>query len=157
MSPLRRGIGFRAILSGTGHCVPAAILTNAELERRVSTTDAWIVERTGIRERRLAAPGEKASALALVAAQRSGVYARARETQAIVRRFGGGLDLLKGLAPHPAAGGGGRSGGSGAYGSASASPGGGGGGGGGPWRFLLSSPLPSCCCCRSSDGVVSPG
>jgi 3-oxoacyl-[acyl-carrier-protein] synthase-3 len=71
MTPRRRGIGFRAILSGTGHRVPDAVLTNAELERRVATTDAWIVERTGIKERRLAAPGEKASDLALVAAQRA--------------------------------------------------------------------------------------
>jgi 3-oxoacyl-[acyl-carrier-protein] synthase-3 len=51
--------------------VPERVLTNAELERMVDTSDAWIVERTGIRERHIAAPGQAASDMALVAAQRA--------------------------------------------------------------------------------------
>ena len=41
-------------LASTGMWVPSRVLTNADLERMVDTTDAWIVERTGIRERRIA-------------------------------------------------------------------------------------------------------
>lgn len=54
---------------GTGGYLPARILTNAELERMVDTTDAWIVERTGIRERHIAAEGELTSDLAVAAAR----------------------------------------------------------------------------------------
>jgi 3-oxoacyl-[acyl-carrier-protein] synthase-3 len=51
--------------------VPERRLTNAELARMVDTTDAWIVERTGIRERRIAAPEQASSDLGLIAAQRA--------------------------------------------------------------------------------------
>lgn len=44
----------RAYVAGWGAAVPDGVLTNAALEARVDTTDAWIVERTGIRERRVA-------------------------------------------------------------------------------------------------------
>src|SRR5450432_1462466 len=54
---------------GTGHYAPAKVLTNAELERMVDTSDAWITERTGIRERRIAAPGELTSDMAAAAAK----------------------------------------------------------------------------------------
>ena len=54
---------------GTGSYRPARILTNADLEQMVETTDSWIVERTGIRERRIAAPEEATSDLALAAAR----------------------------------------------------------------------------------------
>lgn len=47
-----------ARIAGTGHYLPSTRLTNADLERRVDTSDAWIVERTGIRERRIAGPTE---------------------------------------------------------------------------------------------------
>ena len=40
---------------GTGIYVPEAVLTNQHLEKMVDTTDAWIVERSGVRERRIAA------------------------------------------------------------------------------------------------------
>jgi len=43
-------------IAGTGHCVPEGKLTNADLERMMDTTDEWIVQRTGIRERRMADP-----------------------------------------------------------------------------------------------------
>ena len=42
-----------AVIRGTGHFTPAHILTNADLERLVDTSDEWIVTRTGIRERRV--------------------------------------------------------------------------------------------------------
>ena len=60
-----------ATIVGTGMYVPERILTNAELERMVETSDAWIVERTGIREHRIAAPDQASSDLALIAAQRA--------------------------------------------------------------------------------------
>jgi 3-oxoacyl-[acyl-carrier-protein] synthase-3 len=58
-------------ITGTGGYLPAQVLTNAELEKRVDTTDQWIVERTGIRERRIAAPGENTCDLAEQAARRA--------------------------------------------------------------------------------------
>ncbi len=54
---------------GTGSYLPAKVVTNDELARTVDTTDAWIRTRTGIRERRVAAPDEKTSDLALNAAR----------------------------------------------------------------------------------------
>jgi 3-oxoacyl-[acyl-carrier-protein] synthase-3 len=54
---------------GTGSYLPARILTNADLEKLVETNDQWIVERTGIRERHIAAEGEFTSDLATRAAR----------------------------------------------------------------------------------------
>jgi 3-oxoacyl-[acyl-carrier-protein] synthase-3 len=54
---------------GTGSYLPARILTNADLEKLVETNDQWIVERTGIRERHIAAEGEFTSDLAAQAAR----------------------------------------------------------------------------------------
>jgi 3-oxoacyl-[acyl-carrier-protein] synthase III len=48
---------------GTGVCLPSRVLTNAELERMVDTSDAWITERTGIKERRIAGEGVATSDL----------------------------------------------------------------------------------------------
>jgi 3-oxoacyl-[acyl-carrier-protein] synthase-3 len=56
---------------GTGSYVPERVLTNAELEKSVDTTDEWIVTRTGIRERRIAAADEFTSHMAAKAAQRA--------------------------------------------------------------------------------------
>ncbi|MDN5344314.1 MAG: 3-oxoacyl-[acyl-carrier-protein] synthase [Clostridia bacterium] len=53
---------------GTGSCLPERVVTNAELERIVDTSDEWIRTRTGIRERRLAGPDTAASDLAVPAA-----------------------------------------------------------------------------------------
>ncbi len=47
---------------------PAGVLTNADLERMVDTSDEWIVSRTGIRERRVAAAHETTASMAAVAA-----------------------------------------------------------------------------------------
>ncbi len=60
-----------ARIQGTGSFVPARVLTNVDLERMVETSDAWIVERTGIRERRIVASGESCSDLAVKAAERA--------------------------------------------------------------------------------------
>jgi 3-oxoacyl-[acyl-carrier-protein] synthase-3 len=54
---------------GCGAYLPSHILTNVDLARKVDTSDEWIVQRTGIRERRIAAPGECTSDLALAAAR----------------------------------------------------------------------------------------
>jgi 3-oxoacyl-[acyl-carrier-protein] synthase-3 len=60
-----------ATIAGTGMYVPDRVLTNADFERMVDTSDAWIVERTGIRERRIAAPDQASSDLALIASRRA--------------------------------------------------------------------------------------
>lgn len=59
----------RARIVGTGSYVPEAVLTNRDLEQRIETTDEWIVSRTGIRERRIAADHECTSDLAARAAR----------------------------------------------------------------------------------------
>ena len=60
-----------ARIAGTGHYVPTRVLSNADLERMVDTSDAWIVERTGIRERRVAGEGQASSDMAAEAAKRA--------------------------------------------------------------------------------------
>jgi 3-oxoacyl-[acyl-carrier-protein] synthase-3 len=58
-------------IAGTGSYLPEKVLTNADIEKMVDTTDEWIRERTGIRERHIAAPGETTGDMAYVAAQRA--------------------------------------------------------------------------------------
>ena len=60
---------LRSVVLGCGSYLPARILSNDELARSVETTDEWIVQRTGIRERHIAAAGEMTSDLALHAAR----------------------------------------------------------------------------------------
>ncbi|HEX4859293.1 MAG TPA: 3-oxoacyl-ACP synthase, partial [Usitatibacteraceae bacterium] len=52
-------------IAGTGSYLPERLVTNADLEKIVETSDEWIVSRTGIRERHYAAPEQNASDLAL--------------------------------------------------------------------------------------------
>ena len=59
----------RSIVRGIGSYLPARIVTNAEMETLVETTDDWIVQRTGIRQRHLAAEGETTSMLGAKAAE----------------------------------------------------------------------------------------
>jgi 3-oxoacyl-[acyl-carrier-protein] synthase III len=59
----------RSVVLGCGSYLPSHILTNSDLALKVDTTDAWITQRTGIRERRIAAPGEMTSDLAIAAAR----------------------------------------------------------------------------------------
>jgi len=61
----------RACIIGTGSYLPSAVLSNAELAARVDTSDAWIVERTGINQRHIAAEGEFTSDLGTAAAKRA--------------------------------------------------------------------------------------
>jgi len=62
---------MKARIAGTGSYAPAKVLTNADLERMVATSDEWIRERTGIRERRIAGVGEACSDLAVQAGRRA--------------------------------------------------------------------------------------
>jgi len=65
-----------ATIAGTGMYVPERVLTNQDLEKMVDTSDEWILARTGIRERRISAPEQASSDLALIAAQRALQMAR---------------------------------------------------------------------------------
>src|SRR5690606_24467443 len=58
-------------IAGTGSYLPRKILTNADLEKMVDTTDEWIVTRTGIRQRHIASESEFTSDLAVEAAKRA--------------------------------------------------------------------------------------
>ena len=73
-------------IASIGAAVPSGVLTNADLSRVLDTSDEWIVERTGIRERRIAGPGESVASMSRVASeqalQRAGVTAA--EVDAIV-------------------------------------------------------------------------
>jgi 3-oxoacyl-[acyl-carrier-protein] synthase-3 len=59
----------RSVLIGTGSALPARVVDNAELALTVDTTDEWIVERSGIRQRYIAGEGETTSTLAIAAAR----------------------------------------------------------------------------------------
>src|SRR5215468_693 len=63
--------GRTVSITGVGSYVPSKVLTNAELEKMVETSDEWITTRTGIKERRIAAKDEFTSDLATKAAQRA--------------------------------------------------------------------------------------
>jgi 3-oxoacyl-[acyl-carrier-protein] synthase-3 len=62
-------VSLRSIIAGTGSALPARCVTNAELAEKVDTTDDWIVERTGIRQRYIAGQGETTATLAADAAR----------------------------------------------------------------------------------------
>ena len=62
---------IRSVIEGVGSYLPEKILTNAELALKVDTTDEWIVERSGIRKRHVAAPDEKTSDLAIAAIKKA--------------------------------------------------------------------------------------
>ena len=64
-------VGRTCSITGVGSYVPEKILTNADLEKMVDTTDEWITSRTGIKERHIAAKDEFTSDLAAKAAQRA--------------------------------------------------------------------------------------
>ncbi len=66
---------FRSLVLGCGGYLPERIVANAELADRLDTSDEWIVQRTGIRQRHVAAPGELTSDLAVRAAERALVAA----------------------------------------------------------------------------------
>lgn len=62
---------MKSRITGTGSYAPSRVMTNTELERIVATSDDWIRERTGIRERHIAASGEACSDLAVQAGRRA--------------------------------------------------------------------------------------
>ena len=72
----------RSVVLGCGSYLPSRVLTNGELAQTVETSDEWIVQRTGIHERRIAATGELTSDLALHAARAALAHAKV-DTQSI--------------------------------------------------------------------------
>ena len=66
-----RGKQLRAKITGTGSYVPEKVLSNSDIEKIVDTSDEWIVERTGIKERRVANENTYTSDLAVEAAQKA--------------------------------------------------------------------------------------
>lgn len=64
-------MGKHAAIIGIGHAVPTQILSNADLEKMVDTSDEWIYQRTGMRERRICGAEETASTLGIEAAQKA--------------------------------------------------------------------------------------
>jgi 3-oxoacyl-[acyl-carrier-protein] synthase-3 len=62
---------IRSRIAGVGAYLPERVLTNKDLAGMVETTEEWIIERTGILERHIAAPGERTSDLAIAAARRA--------------------------------------------------------------------------------------
>ena len=72
-------------VTGCGSYLPSRVVTNAELAKRVDTTDEWIRQRTGIRERRMVEDGEMTSDLGVKAAE---------EALAMARLSGADLDLI---------------------------------------------------------------
>jgi 3-oxoacyl-[acyl-carrier-protein] synthase-3 len=61
----------RSVLTGTGSALPKRVVSNAELAKTVDTSDEWIVERSGIRQRHIAGEGETTSTLAIAAARKA--------------------------------------------------------------------------------------
>lgn len=62
---------IRARIVGTGHYLPENVVTNHDLEKMVDTTDEWIRQRTGIKQRHFAAPDESTSDMGVIAAKRA--------------------------------------------------------------------------------------
>jgi 3-oxoacyl-[acyl-carrier-protein] synthase-3 len=67
---------MRSVVLGCGSYLPSRVLTNTELAQTVDTSDDWIVQRTGIHERRIAAPGEMTSDMGLHAARAALAHAK---------------------------------------------------------------------------------
>jgi len=82
--PASPSLGRRAGILSLGACVPAGVLTNRELETIVETSDTWIMERTGIRERHRVASGETASTIGAGAAREALERAGNPEIDAII-------------------------------------------------------------------------
>jgi 3-oxoacyl-[acyl-carrier-protein] synthase III len=75
-----------AVITGWGYYAPSHVMTNADLERIVDTTDEWITSRTGIKERRIASDGETTSSMSIRAARAALDKAklRAQEVQLVI-------------------------------------------------------------------------
>ena len=70
MSETSQGSPRGAAITGLATYVPDRVVTNADLAKTLDTSDDWIVTRTGIRERRIGAPGETTSAMGAEAVRR---------------------------------------------------------------------------------------
>ena len=68
---MKTGMVRRAVICGSGSALPKRVVSNAELATTVDTTDEWIVERSGIRQRYIAGEGETTSTLAIEAATKA--------------------------------------------------------------------------------------
>ena len=66
---MKKPIIYSSRITGTGSFFPKRVMTNEDIAKIVDTNDEWIRERTGIRQRHIALPGEKTSDLALGAAR----------------------------------------------------------------------------------------
>lgn len=64
-------MSFRSCIAGTGSYLPERVLTNHELAKMVDTSDEWIIQRSGISERHIAAQGQTTADMAVIAAQRA--------------------------------------------------------------------------------------
>jgi 3-oxoacyl-[acyl-carrier-protein] synthase-3 len=64
-------MNMRSVIAGTGSYLPEKILTNADLEKMVDTSDAWIVQRSGIRGRHIAADGQTTGDMAIEAGRKA--------------------------------------------------------------------------------------
>ena len=73
---------------GVGSYLPSKILTNHDLEKMVDTSDEWIVQRTGIRTRHIAAPEQATSDMALIAARRALHCHRQRPRALVIAKIG---------------------------------------------------------------------
>ncbi|HEU4820070.1 MAG TPA: 3-oxoacyl-ACP synthase, partial [Qipengyuania sp.] len=62
---------IRSVIKGTGSALPARVMSNAEMADKVDTSDEWIVERTGIRQRHIAGEGESTASMAAEASRRA--------------------------------------------------------------------------------------
>jgi 3-oxoacyl-[acyl-carrier-protein] synthase-3 len=76
----------RTAVAAIGTCVPERVVTNEELTRRMETSDEWITQRTGVKERHWVGPGQEGSGLALEASQRALATAgwKASDVEAII-------------------------------------------------------------------------
>jgi 3-oxoacyl-[acyl-carrier-protein] synthase III len=106
-APARRAAprpSVRAGIFGIGAALPDRVVTNADLEARLDTDDAWIVRRTGIRERRMLADGERLSDLAARACELALADAgrTAREVDAVIVSTITPDRVTPGLAPYVA-------------------------------------------------------
>ena len=70
------GVTLRAVIEGVGSALPKRIMTNADVSKIVDTSDEWIVERTGIKARHIAAQDETTRTLAVLAARNALEHAK---------------------------------------------------------------------------------
>ncbi|MGE5407146.1 MAG: beta-ketoacyl-ACP synthase 3 [Syntrophothermus sp.] len=100
-----RAPGLGSEIAGLGVAVPDAVVANAPIAERLGIDESWIVQRTGIHERRIAAPGQRLSELAAAAAERAlaAAGAAAGDLDLLLVATTSNEDLMPGAAPRVAA------------------------------------------------------